>query len=118
MPKLRINTDCWNTMTVMSAAREIPKAEIVRRAVIGFRRLPKADQRVVLSEKLKPATREASTVVEYTMDPLLFGKLKHKQLVAIVTWKLRIEEPNLTPYLTGMVQAFIPKESPGIYSTG
>jgi len=96
-------------MTVMSCAWKISKADIVRRAVIGFRRLPKAEQRVVLREKRDSATREASKVVEYTMDPWLKGKLKHKQLVAIVTWKLRIEEPNLKPYLTGLVQEFIPK---------
>lgn len=82
-------------MTVMSNAWKIPKAEIVCRAVRGFRRLPKAEQRVVLRERKDSATREASKVVEYTRDPVWFGKLKHKELVAIVTWKLRIEEPNL-----------------------
>jgi len=82
-------------MDAMSNAWKIPKAEIVRRAVLGFRRLPNAGQRVVLSEKKDSATREASKVVEYTRDPVWFGKLKHKQLVAIVTWKLRIETVNL-----------------------
>jgi len=113
--KLRLPLGAWNTLTLMANVWDLTKSAIVQRAVVAYRRLSQDKQRVVVREKRKPTTD--SKVVTYTLPPRLKGDLTHGELVLIVAWKLKLEEPALQPYLGGKVTRFKPQDAPGSYVT-